>query len=257
MNLNINDKVFIISGSSRGIGKGIADVLLEEGAKVVITGRNKKDLKTTFDKLNDNFPNKVQYHIGDLNKKGTIDSLEKKTLDKWSRVDGLVANAGTVKSVEDWNIPDIDWNWYLKGNFSIAVRFVTHFIPLLRNSNGSIVFVSSIAGLEDIGAPLPYCSSKAALTAYAKGLARKLAPYCIRVNSVAPGNIFFPGGNWDKRMRTDPKGIKRLIKQNVPLGQFGTPLDIGNIVAFLLSEKARFITGSCFVVDGGQTTSFF
>ena len=182
-----------------------------------------------------------------------VENLAVKT---WNGIDGIIANAGAVKPVHDWDISAPDWEWYLNANFKIAYQFATHFIPKLQDSKGAIVFISSIAGLEDIGAPLPYSASKAALTLYAKGLARKLAPDGIRVNTVAPGNIIFEGGNWDNRMQANPEAVQALIKKKVPLQRFGTPEDIGNLVSFLVSERAAFITGSCLIADGGQTNFF-
>jgi 3-oxoacyl-[acyl-carrier protein] reductase len=256
MNLNLADKVFVVSGSSRGIGKGIAEVLLAEGARIILTGRDPVSLASTFDELHNKFSDRVLQCAGDLSEIEILKRVEKLVLQKWSQIDGVIANAGAVKPVAEWDIPEADWEWYFDANFNVAIRFVTQFIPHLKQTKGSIVFISSIAGVEDIGAPLPYSSSKAALTMYAKGLARKLARDRIRVNTVAPGNIIFPGGNWYEKQKANPEAIHRMLEEKVPLQQFGTPEDIGNMVAFLVSEKARFITGSCFVVDGGQTSLF-
>ena len=119
----------------------------------------------------------------------------------------------------------------------------------------SIVTIGSIAGLEDVGAPLPYASSKAALLTYTKSLSRKLAHKKIRVNMVSPGNILFPGGNWDKKKRSNPKIVNQMLLKKVPLQMFGVPEDIGNVVAFLISSKARFITGTNIIIDGDQLSS--
>jgi len=138
----------------------------------------------------------------------------------------------------------------------IKLSLLNHLIPHLIKSSGNIVLTGSIAGIEEIGAPIPYSVSKAALTMYAKGLSKKLAEHHIRVNSIAPGNIIFKGGNWDKKNQNDPEGIQKMLKGKVPLKKFGTPEDIGNMVTFLLSERSGFITGSCVVIDGGQTELF-
>jgi 3-oxoacyl-[acyl-carrier protein] reductase len=255
MNFELIGKNYIVSGSSRGIGAGIAEVLLQEGACVIITGRNLVDVANTCSALNSQFPGKVIGHGGDLNDVIVLRELRKKIESNWEVLDGIIANAGALKPVKDWEISEADWNWYFTSNFNIAVKLVTEFIPDLKRSNSaSIVFISSIAGVEEIGAPLPYSVSKAALMMYAKGLSRKLANDRIRVNTIAPGNIIFPGGNWDKKYEVNPEAVNKMIDEKVPLKQFGQPSDIGNISAFLLSEKARFITGSCIVIDGGQTS---
>ena len=256
MDLDLRDKVFIISGASRGIGKGIADVLLKEKANVAITGLDPEEVHDTCREFTTVYPGQIIECGGNLNEKNTLLQLETSVRDKWGRVDGLIANAGAVKPCAGWDISDSDWEWYLEANFRVAVRFVTHFIPCLKETKGSIVIIGSIAGLEDIGAPLPYSSSKIALTMYAKGLARELAPDAIRVNTIAPGNVIFPGGNWDNKCKADPEGIEKMLKEKVPLRQFGEPHDIGNLAAFLVSDRARFISGSCVVIDGCQTVRF-
>ena len=256
MKLDLVDKIYIVSGSSRGIGKGICQILLEEGASVVLSGRDEVSLKQTNEEFCEEYPNRSIYVAGDINEKVTLEKIRLKVLDQYPRIDGIIANAGSVKPVPEWDIEENDWHWYFKANFEIAFRFITHFIPDLKASKGNIVIISSIAGIEEIGAPLPYSSSKAALSMYAKGLASKLAVEGIRVNTVAPGNIKFPGGNWDLKSKNNPANVQKILKDKVPLQSFGDPCDIGNMVAFLLSEKAKFITGSCFVVDGGQTSLF-
>jgi 3-oxoacyl-[acyl-carrier protein] reductase len=256
MNLGLADKNILISGSTRGIGLGIAECLLQEGANVMLTGSESDNSRETFLRLNDAYPAKVEYVWGDLSLPEVSLLIENTITEKWGCLDGIVANSGKVKPVPEWDIPNSDWDWYLKQNLVASVDLVTRLIPKLKVSKGSIVFTGSIAGIEEIGAPLPYSAAKAALTMYSKGLSKKLAPFKIRVNIVAPGNIIFPGGNWDKKMNADQGGIKKMLRENVPLNEFGTPEDIGNIVAFLLSQNAKFITGSCIVVDGGQTSLF-
>ncbi|TAJ51865.1 MAG: SDR family oxidoreductase [Chitinophagaceae bacterium] len=256
MNLGLTGKNFIVAGSSRGIGAGIAAVLLEEGANVMITGREHSDVDNTFEKFNKQYPGRILSHVGDLNDTGVLQNLYDQVQGKWKTLHGIVANAGAVKPVNDWDIDEADWDWYLSANFSTSVKLVTRFIKELITTKGAIVITGSIAGVEDIGAPLPYSAAKAALTMYAKGLSRKLGADGVRVNTVAPGNIIFPGGNWDKKSKANPEAVNQLLETKVPLKQFGKPDDIGNITAFLLSDKAKFITGSCVVVDGGQTSLF-
>jgi len=256
VDLSLKNKVFIISGSSRGIGKGIATTLAEEGANIVLTGRTEKELITTSKELEEIFPNQVLSHKGDLQDKKTLRELEHKVISKWGKIDGIVANAANIKKIPDINIKEKDWLWFLENNFHVAVGFVDTFTDHLIANKGSIVIIGSIAGLEDLSAPMPYSISKAAVNVYSRSLAKRLGEYGVRVNCVAPGNIIFKGGNWDKKLNADPKTVKKMIKEKVALKMFGDPTDIGNITTFLLSDKAKFITGSTFVVDGGQTVSF-
>jgi len=256
MNLGFTDKVYLVSGSSRGIGKGIAAGLLEEGARVVLTGRDLETLETTRGELAAVGEERVIAVQGDLNRDDTLSSVEQRALQRWGRIDGVVANAGAVKPVEPWQIPDEDWEWYFEANFKISYRFVARFIPHLIKSRGSVVFIGSIAGIEEIGAPLPYSTAKAAVSMYAKGLARTLAGDGVRVNVINPGNVYFEGGNWDRRMREDPDTTRRLIEQRVPMNGFASPEDIAAATLFLLSDKAKFVTGSSLTVDGGQTSLF-
>lgn len=256
MHLKLENKVFIISGASRGIGYGIAKVLLEEGSKVVLTGRNTNELSAASKNLQNKYPGKILCQCGDISREDTLACLEEKVISEWGGIDGVVANAGAVRNVPEILINESDWAWYHNANFTVAVKFIQKFVDHLIASKGSIVFVTSIAGSEDVGAPLPYAASKSALSTYSKSLSKKLGSFGVRVNAVSPGNILFKGGNWDMKCNANPQEITKMLADKVPLGTFGDPSDIGNMVAFLLSEKAKFITGSSIVVDGGQTITF-
>lgn len=256
MDLRLTNKKYIITGSSKGIGLGIAETLLLEGAKVMITGRDNASVMNSFKSLDKIFPGNVFFFSGDLTDVSIVEALVAKAISVWGGIDGVIANAGSVHPVPEWDISEIEWNWYFSNNFDISAHIIKKSTPYLIQSEGNIVFIGSIAGIEEIGAPLPYSVSKAALAMYSKGLSRKLASYNIRVNTIAPGNILFPGGNWDKKSKADPEAVQRMLEAKVSLKKFGTPADIGNMVAFLLSDKAQFITGSCIVIDGGQTSFF-
>jgi len=252
MNLLIKNKVFVVSGSTRGIGKQIAKDLLEEGAKLIINGRNKKNLLASFKEMSKIHKQSIDYVLGDISNKNILNRIKAKALKKWQRIDGIVANVGNVKTKLNQKN---EWNWFFENNFFVTVNFVENFIDTLKKSKGSIVFIGSIAGITDVGAPHPYAAAKSALHMYSKTLSNELSKFGIRVNSVCPGNVIFKKGNWEKKLKSNPKKIKKIIKEKVPLNIFGETKDISSIVVFLLSQKAKFITGSNFIIDGGQTNS--
>lgn len=257
MNLGLDGKAYIVSGSSRGIGKGIALALLEEGACVMLTGRDANVLRATHEEFGRHFPNRTAWCEGDLNDASVLRSVGNVAKSTWRSLAGVVANAGAVRAGAAGSTSEEGWNWHFEANFAVARRFIEHFIPDLKSTHGSIVVINSIAGMVDVGAPVPYSAAKAALLAYAASLARSLAPDCIRVNTIAPGNILFPGGNWEKRSSADPEAVRRMLAERVPLKRFGSPREIGDMAAFLLSERSAFLTGACIVVDGGQTAACF
>jgi 3-oxoacyl-[acyl-carrier protein] reductase len=170
----------------------------------------------------------------------------------WGGLDVVVANVGDGRSVPD-ALPDAArFAQTLRTNFATAEHTARATLPLLDERAGCLLFISSIAGLEVIGAPTDYSVAKTALVALSKQLARKLAPR-VRVNCLAPGNVYFLGGSWDAKMQGDPNGVKALVDATVPMQRFGTPEEIADAALFLCSDRAGFITGVCLEVDGGQT----
>jgi 3-oxoacyl-[acyl-carrier protein] reductase len=147
---------------------------------------------------------------------------------------------------------DADFSKSLDVNLWTAVRVAQRAVPHLQaRGGGSITLISSIWGRESGGAP-GYNVAKAGVIALAKAMARDYAKANIRVNSVAPGSILFPGGGWDRRQKADPDGIARFVEREIPSGRFGTVEEVADVVAFVASTRARWITGACIPVDGGQ-----
>tara|TARA_Y100001970_G_C14236203_1_gene861947 strand:+ start:1186 stop:1956 length:771 start_codon:yes stop_codon:yes gene_type:complete len=253
MKLNLNSKRVLITGSSRGIGYSIAKSFLYEGANVMLVARGKKELVSAYENLSKLYDkNKVNYFVADCTSETSIQELYKFTLKKFLGIDILINNIGDGRGSEKTFPSRKEWSYSLEKNFNSALLTSEIFIKDLKKSSGNIVFISSITGIEIVGAPTEYSVSKAAIISLAKNLSKKLADK-VRVNIVSPGNVFFGGGEWERKYKEDPDKINNLINETVPLKRFGTPEDIANVVLFLASEKASFMTGSNIVVDGGQT----
>jgi 3-oxoacyl-[acyl-carrier protein] reductase len=148
---------------------------------------------------------------------------------------------------------DEQWQKTWKSNFESALQTARTFLPMLKKSKGCLLFVSSIAGIEAFGAPTDYSTAKSAIIALAKSMARKLASDNVRVNVVAPGNVYFKGGSWDDKIQKDKYRVDEIIKSTVPMNRFSIPQEIADSVVFLCSDRASFITGATLVIDGGQT----
>jgi 3-oxoacyl-[acyl-carrier protein] reductase len=151
---------------------------------------------------------------------------------------------------------DEAWHTSFQTNVLASARTIRHVVPHMeRQRSGTIINIASVFGREAIGFTQVYNSMKAAMIAQAKMLALQLAPYGIRVNSVAPGSVSYPGGSWWRRQQEDPEGMAEFVRQNIAMGRFGTAEEIADVVVFLASERATWVTGACLNVDGGQTHS--
>ena len=257
MNLGLKGKKALITGASRGIGAAIAERLLEEGAETIIVSRGSNELFSTEKYLkNKFFDNCVYAEICDCTNTGSLELLKSKIINRWGQLDIVVANVGDGQSIQDAIPNDEQWKKTWENNFESALHTARTLLPMLQESKGCILFVSSITALEAFGAPVDYSTAKTAVTALAKNMARKVANE-VRVNVIAPGNVFFEGGSWDKKIKSDPQLVKKIIKSTVPMNRFGLPMEIADAAIFLCSERAKFITGSVLVVDGGQTVGIF
>ena len=255
MDLDLHDKVVLISGSSRGIGLAMASNFLEEGSIVILTGRNKITLTNSYKSLGKKYCKKNIYsELVDFTDERSVKNLKSKIIKKFKKLDIVVANVGSGKGSKSFLPNQKEWLSSWNHNFSSALNTSRIFLPLLKKSKGSLLFISSIAGIEVIGAPVEYSTAKFALIALAKNLSKKYSQI-VRVNVIAPGNIFFKNGTWDKKLKKNPKLVKKLIKEKVPMNKFGEPNDISSAAVFISSNKAKFITGAVLIIDGGQTSA--
>jgi 3-oxoacyl-[acyl-carrier protein] reductase len=256
MDLGLNQKKVLITGSSKGIGLGIAKNFLLEGAKVFLTARNQVLLNSSRDLLVKEFGiENVHSAKCDFTVPEEIYSLKNQIEEEWGSLDIVVSNIGDGQSTSDPIPIEEAWikSWNI--NFNTALYTSRIFLPFLEKSNGNILFISSIAGLESIGAPTDYSTAKAALVALSKNMSNKLGGL-VRVNVLAPGNILFDGGAWDKKIKTNSSEIFNNINQVVPMGRFGNVQEVADTAVFICSERSSFTTGSVVVVDGGQTINF-
>ena len=258
MDLNLRDKAVFIAGSSRGIGLAIARAFLREGARVGISGRRPGPLEEAKALLITGAgPDRVVAIPGDMTREADLDQALSLVEETFAGLDAVVANVGSGAARSGWDLTPDDWQSVLTvnllGSMTLAGQALSRLTP---RGGGSITLVSSIAGVEAINAPLGYSVAKAALLSAMKNLARQVGPQGVRVNAVAPGNVLFPGGSWERKLAERRDFFEEYIRTEVPLQRFGRPEEIADAVVFLASERASFITGACLVVDGGQTRSY-
>ncbi len=255
MDLRLTDKVGIVTGSSRGIGKAIAMGLAAEGCRVTLCARAADTLEQTAAELQATGA-KVCAVTADVGRPEDTGRVVEETLRAFGRLDILVNNVGGARTAGPFlETADSAWQTAVELNVMAAARFSRLVVPEMQKVGGGVIInISSIWGRET-GGTATYNAVKAAEISLAKSLARELAPLNVRVNSVAPGSIFFPGGSWDRRRQADPEGITAFMKREIPWGRFGTPKEVADVVVFLCSERASWVTGACLPVDGGQSRS--
>ena len=258
MDLGLNGKIAVITGSSRGLGYASARALLDEGCTVVICARNKAQLELAADQLRETVSDdRVLALQADLSTDSGVTSVIEEAVEKYGRLDVLVNNVGQAGGSGIVETSDAEWDAALNNTLFPAIRASRRAVPYLRKGGGgAIIMIASIWGRES-GGRMTYNAVKSAEISLAKSLAQQLAADSIRVNSVAPGSISFPGGSWHRRQQEDPEGMKTFVRENLPFGRFGQAGEVGAVVAFLASERASWISGACVTVDGCQSRALF
>lgn len=256
MDLQLDGKACLVSGASRGIGRAIALGLAREGARVCGVARGEADLATLAGELAAAGAGPHATCVADVVTPEGAQAAVDACVAAHGGVDVVVCNVGKSFARSVAEMDDADLQRSLDLNLWSAVRVAQRAVPHLRaRGGGAIVMISSIWGREAGGAP-GYNAAKAAEIAIAKAMALDLAKDGIRVNSVAPGSILFPGGGWARRQAADPAGIAAFVARELPFGRFGAPDEVADVVTFLCSPRARWVSGACVVVDGGQSRAF-
>lgn len=258
MDLQLQGKTAVVTGGSRGLGRAAAEALVAEGCSVVVAARGAEALARTCAHLS-------QIAVGEARvvpvacdlstPEGAAQVIEAAVRDT-GRLDVLVNNIGLGRGGTIEQTTDAEWHEAFDQTLFPAVRCSRLAVPHLRaQGGGAIIIVSSIYGRE-AGGRMTYNAVKAAEISLTKSMAQQLAPDQIRVVGVAPGSILFEGGSWWKRQQDDPSGIAAFIARELPFGRFGTPQEVGEVVAFLASPKAGWVSGTTVVVDGCQSRMF-
>ena len=239
--MNNKKKSIIIAGGSKGIGNFFCKNFLNENYTVFNLSRNKnKELKKV-----------INFQV-DLTK----NTLIKKTLIKIKKISNnvdaiifCVGNSSKAYNQENYK----NWKKSFDVNFFSATNLIDQYIKIFNFKKTKIILISSIAGIKNIEAPIPYSVAKSALNFYVRLKSKSLARYKINLNVICPGNILQKNNLWHQNLKVNYLKTKKYIKKNVPLNQFCDPLDIYNLCFYLISNSGNNITGSNFVIDGGQS----
>jgi NAD(P)-dependent dehydrogenase (short-subunit alcohol dehydrogenase family) len=247
----MKEKVAVVTGASSGIGRATALLFAQNGAHVVAVGRNQGELGSLRDDARQ-ADGTVRTHLVDITEVSQVDRLMIETIEHFGKMDVLINSAGIIKngSIEDTTLDD--WDKMMNVNLRSMFYLMQKCVPFLVESKGNIVNVSSVTGMRAFPNVLAYCVSKAATDQLTRCTALELAPKGVRVNAVNPGvvitNLHKRGG------MTDINYVKFVenAKNTHPLGRAGTPEEVAELILFLASEKAGWVTGATYEIDGGR-----
>ena len=257
MDLGLDKKKALVTGSGRGIGMGIVKCLATEGAQVGIVARTAADVKKVLKEIGGEGMGHAGVNMDlapDTAPAELIATMKNKGF--WP-IDIIVHNLGGTLDIKDPFCSIEDWKRTYRLNFEVALELNLVLVPQMQERHwGRVVHISSIAAMENQG-PVTYCAMKAMLTAYTRSFGGVVAPDGVVVSAVLPGAVYTDGGYWDVTSKSNPDHVHKFLTERQRIGRFGKIEEIANYVTFLCSELASFNTGSVVPVDGGQGRGYF
>jgi NAD(P)-dependent dehydrogenase (short-subunit alcohol dehydrogenase family) len=248
---NMEGKIALITGASSGIGRATALIFAQNGANVVAVGRNESELNALRDEAA-GLKGTIRPHLADVTELTQVDRLVTETVDNLGQLDVLVNAAGIIKSGSLETTTLDEWDKMLNINLRSVFYLMQRCLPHLESTKGNIVNVSSVTGTRAFPGVLAYCVSKAGIDQLTRCAALELAPRGIRVNAVNPGVV---ETNLHKRGGMNPEDYEKFLANAAnthPIGRAGQPEEVGELIYFLASENARWITGATYAIDGGR-----
>lgn len=251
MKMRLENKVCIVTGSSKGIGLAIAERFAQEGAVVIVNSRSASRAEETMNALKEKGYQKVDFFAGDVSKKSVAAEMVQYAVEKYGRLDVLVNNAGINKIAPSTELAEEDFRRVLDTNVC-GVFFCAQEAgkQMVKQNSGSIINLSSVFGLECVGGRAAYSTSKAAVIGMTKVLSVEWASHNVRVTAIAPGYIATDMGIGDQ---TDGGYDDADIQRRTPLGRYGRSEEVANLALFLASDEASYVTGDVYCIDGGWT----
>jgi NAD(P)-dependent dehydrogenase (short-subunit alcohol dehydrogenase family) len=251
--MSLEGRVAIVTGGSKGIGQGIAQEFVREGARVVISSRGEAALEETEAKLRD-AGGEVTSIVCDVSEEAQVQNLMAKTISEFGKLDILVNNAGlgVYKSLMETSAEEFDQA--LAINLKGVFFCMKHAVPYLRcSAGGSIINIASVYSVQNVGGTVPYAAAKGGVVPLTRAAAIDLAPEGIRVNAIAPGWVDTPLVRSIFESSEDPEVARREVENRQLLGRLAKPEEIGRAAVFLAGDDSSYVTGSLLFVDNGMT----